>query len=387
MSLQFHNTLSGKKEPFAPITPGEVRMYSCGPTVYNYAHIGNLRAYVFNDILRRTLEYNGYAVKQVMNITDVGHLSSDADEGEDKMLKALHRLGKPFTLEAMREVADMYTQAFVLDLKALNVEPPHEMPRASDHIKEDIEIIQELERKGFTYKTSNGIYFDTSKFPDYGKLGNINLKGQQAGARVEVNPEKRNPIDFTLWKFARPGLPAFESPWGAGFPGWHIECSAMSRKYLGQPFDIHTGGIDHIPTHHQNEIAQSEAAYGVPLARFWMHNEHLVLSGAKMTKSGENFITLQVLRERGIHPLAYRYYLLGANYRTPMNLSFPAIQSAQSTYFALLSSFISLEKGGEPSTAYVEPFGTAINNDLNTAEALSFIYALLGDVEHLSSPD
>src|SRR3989338_11419052 len=302
--LRFYNTLTGKKEPFSPIDPNkkEVRMYNCGPTVYNYSHIGNLRAYVFAYVLRRTLEYNGYKVKQVMNITDVGHLTSDGDDGDDKMVKALKREGKPFTLEAMREVADFYTKAFKDDLTALNIKIPETLEHASDHIPEDIELVQELEAKGFAYKTSDGMYFDTSKFPSYGKLGNINLKGQLAGARVSVNSEKKNPADFTLWKKShRQGSGqadndiGWESLWGKGFPGWHIECSAMSRKYLGQPFDIHTGGIDHIPVHHQNEIAQSEAAYGVPLANFWLHNEFLKVDGQKMSKSLGNIYTIKNL--------------------------------------------------------------------------------------------
>src|SRR3989338_9633555 len=259
--IKLFNTLTGHKEEFKPIKSGEVSMYNCGPTVYNYAHIGNLRAYVFVDVLRRTLEYNGYKVRQVMNITDVGHLTSDGDDGDDKMVKALKRDNLPMTLEAMRQVADKYTSAFVEDIKALNCKLPHEMPKASEHISEDIELIKKLEAKGIAYKTRDGVYFDTSKFPGYGKLGNINMKGQFAGARVAVNSEKKNPADFTLWKKShRQGSGqadndiGWESLCGKGFPGWHIECSAMSRKYLGQPFDIHTGGIDHIPVHHNNEI-------------------------------------------------------------------------------------------------------------------------------------
>lgn len=373
MSLFLYNTLTGRKEEFKPLTGNEVRLYTCGPTVYNYAHIGNLRAYIFADILRRTLEYNGYTVKQVMNITDVGQLTSDADEGEDKMVKALKREGKPLTLEAMREVADKYTAAFFDDLKALNIEIPHETPRASAHIKEDIELIQTLEQKGFAYKTSDGIYFDISRFPEYGTRGGFKLGDLREGARVAVNAEKKNPRDFALWKSSS-GKLGFPSPWGAGFPGWHIECSAISRKYLRQPFDIHTGGIDHIPVHHQNEIAQSEAAYGVPLANYWMHNEHLNMGNEKMAKSGENFITLQILKERGIHLLAYRYYLLGAHYRSPIIFSWETLEVVQRLYFKLLWRFHPLID--ESVSAFNPLHGQIlerIGDDLNTSRLLALI--------------
>ncbi|TSC58126.1 MAG: cysteinyl-tRNA synthetase, partial [Parcubacteria group bacterium Greene0416_79] len=382
--LRLYNTLAGRKEEFTPITPGEVRMYHCGPTVHNYAHIGNLRAYVFADILRRTLEWSGYEVRQVMNITDVGHLTSDADAGEDKMVKALKREGKPMTLAGMREVADTYTEAFRQDLTALNIKPPHEMPRASEHIREDIEVIQELERKGVAYKTSDGIYFDISKFPSYGTRGGFALGDLREGARVEVNTEKKNPRDFALWKFARLGLPAFESPFGAGFPGWHLECSAMSRKYLGQPFDIHTGGIDNISTHHQNEIAQSETAYGAPLARFWLHSEHLVVPSGKMAKSGENFITLKTLTDRGIHPLAYRYYLLGAHYKTPIGFSVVAVEAAQHSYYKLLRAFLACAKVEKTEPAaridpYPSPFHETVDDDLNAPGVLALLSQILKD--------
>jgi len=285
MSVFLYNTLTGKKEEFKPLKTGEATVYTCGPTVYNYAHIGNLRAYVFADVLRRTLEYAGYKVKQVMNITDVGHLTSDADDGDDKMIKALKREGKPFTFEAMQEIARKYETAFKEDLRALNIEIPRDVPRASEHITEDIELARILLEKDVAYRTSDGIYFDISKYPEYGTRGGFKLGELKEGARVAVNAEKKNPRDFSLWKFSTTDLGWDFPPYGKGFPGWHIECSAMSRKYLGQPFDIHTGGIDHIPTHHQNEIAQSEAAYGLPLANYWMHNEHLNMGEAKMAKS------------------------------------------------------------------------------------------------------
>ena len=372
--MVLYNTLTGKKEEFRPIDPKEVRMYTCGPTVYNYAHIGNLRAYVFADVLRRTLEFRGFKVRQVMNITDVGEPTSD--ECEDKMAKGLRREGKPQTLEAMSELGEFYAKAFLDDAASLNILPAAEYPRASRHIKEDLELIDILLNKGTAYKLGDGIYFDTSAFPAYGKLGNIDIAGLKAGARVKTKGGKKNPIDFALWKFST-GPIGWESPWGRGFPGWHIECSAMSRAYLGQPFDIHTGGIDHIPTHHQNEIAQSEAAYGVPLANYWMHNEHLVVASGKMAKSGENFVTLRTLRERGIHPLAYRYYLLGASYRTPMQFSFEAVEAAETSYFKLLIAFASLEGDAKPPAAYVARFSDAVSDDLGTPAALPLLWEAL----------
>lgn len=373
MSLQLYNTLKGEKEAFTPLSPPHVGLYTCGPTVYNYAHIGNLRAYVFADVLRRTLEYSGYKVKQVMNITDVGQLTSDADEGEDKMVKALKRAGKPLTLEAMREVADRYTAAFLEDLHSLNIKPPSVMPRASEHIKEDMELVQKLLEKGIAYKTSDGIYFDVSKFPAYGTRGGFKLGELKEGARVAVNVEKRNPRDFALWKFSTTDL-GFDFPsHGKGSPGWHVECSAMSRKYLGQPFDIHTGGIDHIPVHHQNEIAQSEAAYDAPLAHFWMHNEYLNFGADKMSKSGEIFITLQTLKDRGIHPLACRYYLLQAHYRSPIQFSWKALETAQSAYFKLLFQFTHLPNEGMVSIPLTTEVKHRISDDLNTARLLALL--------------
>ena len=397
MPLQLFNTLSGKKETLTPLHAEEVGVYTCGPTVYNYAHIGNLRAYVFADILRRTLEYNGYKVKHVMNITDVGEPTSD--ESEDKMAKGLRREGKPQTLDAMSKLGEFYTSAFTEDLKALNVELPHEMPRASKHIREDIELIQILLEKGTAYKTSAGIYFDVSKFPAYGTRGGFKLGEQKEGARVEVNPQKHTPRDFALWKFST-GPIGWESPLGRGFPGWHIECSAMSRKYLGQPFDIHTGGVDHIPTHHQNEIAQSEAAYDAPLANIWMHNEYLVVSSSgpasaqgsgeakKMAKSGENFIALRTLIEKGIHPLAYRYYLLQAHYRSPLNFSFEALAAAQTAYFKLLMSFSALDVSSpsvipateqQRSSRRLKGIQSDVSDDLNTSAVIAEVWNLLKD--------
>jgi cysteinyl-tRNA synthetase len=333
---------------------------------------------VFADILRRTFEYNSYEVRQVINITDVGHLVSDADDGDDKMVKALKREGKPFTLSAMREVADFYAKAFENDLKFLNCETPFKMPHASDHIAEDVEIIKKLEENGFAYKTKDGIYFDTAKFPNYGKLGNINLSGQKAGARVAVNSDKKNPADFTLWKISINDI-GWDSSWGKGFPGWHIECSAMSRKYLGQPFDIHTGGIDHIPVHHNNEIAQSEGAYGTTLANYWLHSEFVNISGSKMAKAEDNFLRLQTLINKNFNPIDFRFWILGAHYRTPMNFSFEALEGAQNGYKKLTEQIAGFEKGGKPDKKYLKKFTEAINDDLNMPKTLALAFEILKD--------
>lgn len=379
--IRLFNTLTGGKEAFRPIEPGRVGLYDCGPTVYDDAHIGNLRSYVFADVLRRTLEYNGYGVKQVINITDVGHLTSDADDGDDKMTKALRRLGKPLTLEAMKEAAAGYESSFKRDLAALNIEAPAVFPRASEHIQEEIELIRALEEKGFAYGTGDGMYFDTSKFKDYGKLGRRRPEtagsGDQAGKARVINAEKRRPADFALWKFD--GKLGWDSPWGKGFPGWHLECSAMSRKYLGQPFDIHTGGIDHIPVHHNNEIAQSEAAYGKPLANLWMHNAFLTAGKARMAKSAGGFITLKALAEGGVSPLAYRYWLLTGHYRSPMEFSFEAVRAAGNARDRLAAAAAGWPGGGKPDTAYGDKFRAAANDDLDTPAAAALAWELTRD--------
>lgn len=382
--IWFHNTLSNKKEEFKPLKKGEVSMYNCGPTVYNYAHIGNLRSYVFADILRRTFEYNGYKVNQVINVTDIGHLSSDSDDGEDKMTKALKREGKPLTLEAMREIADFYFGEFKKDLASLNIELPEHFPFASDHIQEDIALVQTLTDKGFTYKTSDGIYFDTSKFPEYGKLGNIKMDSD-AESRIGVNSEKKNYRDFAVWKFNNEL--GYDAPFGKGFPGWHIECSAMSVKYLGPEFDIHTGGIDHIPVHHNNEIAQSVCA-GNPYAKYWLHNAHLNMAtengSEKMAKSGDNFITLQTLKDKGIDPLALRYVFLGARYSSPLQFSWEALEGANTALKRLRGSIDG--DIGNASTPYLNKFNEYINDDLDTAKALALISDILKD-QNLSQSD
>jgi cysteinyl-tRNA synthetase len=380
MDIRLQNTLSGEKEIFKPIKEGEVSMYNCGPTVYDYAHIGNLRSYVFADVLRRMFKYNGYKVNQVINITDIGHLSSDSDDGEDKMTKALKREGKPLTLSAMREVADFYFEKFKEDLVALNIEPPEHFPFASDHIAEDIDLVKTLTEKGFTYTTSDGIYFDTGKFADYGKLGNI-PKGDDEHSRIGVNPEKKNSRDFALWKFSGKfnNELGYEANFGKGFPGWHIECSAMSIKYLGPEFDIHTGGIDHIPVHHNNEIAQSICA-GYPYTKIWMHNAFLTINDGKMAKSEGNFITLQTLK---IEPLAYRYFLLNAYYDTPINISEDAFQGAQNGLKNLRRAIatLNLEEKTEEGLKekYASSFKTYINNNLGTPQALALVWDLIND--------
>ncbi len=374
MKIYLHNTLSGKKEEFIPIINGQVSMYNCGPTVYNHAHIGNLRSYVFADTIRRVFKYNGYKINQVINITDIGHLSSDADDGEDKMTKALRREGKPLTLEAMREIADFYFEKFKEDLKSLNIEMPEHFPFASDHIKEDIELVEKLEKGGFTYKTSDGIYFDIKKFPEYGKLGNIKISSDSE-SRIGLNPEKRNSQDFAVWKFN--SELGYEAPFGKGFPGWHIECSAMSVKYLGPEFDIHTGGIDHIPVHHNNEIAQSVCS-GDPYAKYWMHNAHLNIGEDKMAKSGDNFITLKTLKEKNIDPIALRYIFLGARYSSPLQFSWETLEGANETIKKLRDKIKKLPDNGE----IIETnFSEYINDDLDTPKALALLWDILKNDE------
>lgn len=371
MSLSLFNTLGRQKQEFTPIKKGKVGIYTCGPTVYDYAHIGNLRSFVFEDVLKRVLQYNKYKVKHIMNITDVGHLVSDSDEGEDKMEKGSRRTGK-----TAWEIADFYTEAFKQDLQNLNILFPDNFCRATDHIKEQLDLIKKLEKKGFTYKIKDGIYFNTSKLSDYGKLANLQNQTLRAGARVEIG-EKKNPTDFALWKFSDPKEKRqmeWESPWGAGFPGWHLECSAMSTKYLGETFDIHCGGIDHIPVHHTNEIAQNEGAFGKPMANFWLHNEFLNLKDAKMSKSGENFITLPSLIEKGYSPLAYRYFLLQAHYRKQLIFSFEALDAAQSGLEHLYTAAKNLEKKIKVNPEIENKFLEFINNDLDTSGALAFVW-------------
>ncbi|RJO59100.1 cysteine--tRNA ligase [Candidatus Parcubacteria bacterium] len=376
MPLKLFNTLSRKIEEFQPIRPPKVGFYACGPTVYDRAHIGNLRAYIFEDILRRTLIHNGCQVKLVMNITDVGHLTSDADEGEDKLEKGAKRENS-----SVFEIAEKYTQLFKQDLKALNIAEPDVWLKATDHIPEQIELIKKLEAKGFTYKTSDGIYYDTSKFPHYGDLAKLNVKGQKEGARVEVNQEKRNPTDFALWKFSPQGQKRqmeWESPWGVGFPGWHIECSAMSMKALGESFDIHTGGVDHIPVHHTNEIAQSEGATGRRFVKYWLHNEFLLVDSGKMAKSAGNFFTLDDLQEKGFSPLNYRYFVLGAHYRSKLNFTLEGLKASQNAHEELVNRLANMPSEAKIGCADFENnFFEAINNDLNTPQGLAVMWEML----------
>ncbi|OHB16239.1 MAG: cysteine--tRNA ligase [Candidatus Zambryskibacteria bacterium RIFOXYC1_FULL_39_10] len=380
MQIKIHNTLSGQKELFSPINPKEVRMYNCGPTVYYFAHIGNMRAYVFADILRKTLEYFDYRVKQVINITDVGHLVDDGDAGDDKVESTAKKEGKSAT-----EIARFYEKAYLADLIDLNISTENTIfPRATEHIGEQIEIIKILLEKGFAYQTSDGIYFDTSKFEGYGKLGNINISEQKEGARVEKNSEKINSTDFALWKFspkADSGQPArlqeWPSPWGRGFPGWHIECSAMSRKYLDQPFDIHTGGIDHIPVHHNNEIAQSECAFDAPLANYWLHNAFITVEGEKMSKSLSNTYTISDLKQRKIHPLSFRHWLLSGHYRSPMNFTWDSVLGSQKALEKLVFEFSNLPNN-ETDEDTINQLKEFVSDDLNTPKTLALLHEAFG---------
>ncbi len=375
MAITLYNSLSKQKEAFTPINPDEVSLYTCGPTVYNYAHIGNLRSYLFEDILRRVLRFNGYNVKHVMNITDVGHLTDDADAGEDKMEKGARREGK-----TAWEIAEFYTDAFKHDIATLNILEPSIWAKATDHIDEQIAMVQTLIDKEYAYQTSDGIYFDTTKVKDYGKLVNLKDQELQAGVRVDMG-EKKNVHDFALWKFTKDGEKRqmeWDAFWKKGFPGWHIECSAMSMKYLGDQFDIHCGGIDHKPVHHTNEIAQSEASSGKkPWVNYWLHNEHLLLGSGKMSKSGEHFITLQTLLEKGYDPLAYRYFILQAHYRKQLTFTWEALNGAAQGLKKLRQHVSRLETSTNIDPQVREAFSAAINDDLNTAEALAVLWKAL----------
>lgn len=375
MSLILYDTWTRSLREFVPLTVGRVGLYTCGPTVYNYAHIGNLRTYLFEDGLKRVLRLNGYAVEHVMNITDVGHLVSDGDEGEDKMEAGSRRTG-----QSAWTIAALYTDAFRADMKALNIEEPTIWCKATDHIAEQIAFIQEIEKKGYTYRTSDGIYFDTSKQPDYGYLGRLDKAGLQAGARVELG-EKRNPTDYALWKFSRPEEKRqmeWDSPWGRGFPGWHIECSAMAHKYLGEFFDIHCGGEDHITVHHTNEISQTEAAYGTRLANYWLHGYFLLTQDAKMSKSAGEFLRVQLLVDRGYDPLAYRYLCLTAHYRSQLNFSWEALDAAQTALNRLRHAVHSLgEAAAEPDADAVGRFMARLNDDLNFPQALALAHEVM----------
>ena len=389
-NIKLYNTMSRKVENFAPLKPEQVGMYSCGPTVYHDAHIGNMRAFLFADVLRRTLDYAGYKVTHVMNITDVGHLTDDADEGEDKMLVAMRREGM-----SAWDIAEKYTRTFLRHMDELNIKTPTHMPRATDHIKEQIKMVQALQEGGYTYKTQDGVYFDTSRLDDYGRLAKLDKKGLKAGERVELG-DKRNITDFALWKFSPQDAQRdmeWDSPWGKGFPGWHIECSAMSSRYLGNHFDIHTGGIDHIPVHHTNEIAQSECAHGEKFVNYWMHVAFLNLKdGAKMSKSSGSFITLDTLKEKGFQPQAYRYFCLMCHYRMGLDFDFDALAAAAKGHKRLcdrvqaLSAPAQASDLGTEAESYITTMDADLFDDLNTAKVLASLWKALDD-KTLSQPE
>ncbi len=374
MSLELYDTWTRSKREFTPLKPGEVGLYTCGPTVYNYAHIGNLRTYLFEDGLVRTLKLNGYRVNHVMNITDVGHLVSDGDEGEDKMEAGSRRTG-----QTAWTIAALYTDAFRADLKLLNIVEPDVWCKATDNIPEQIGFIEEIEKKGYTYRTSDGIYFDTSKQTSYGYLGRLDIAGLQAGARVDLG-EKKNPTDYALWKFSEPEdhrQMEWDSPWGRGFPGWHIECSAMAHKYLGEYFDIHCGGEDHVTVHHPNEISQTEAAYGTRLANFWMHGHFLITNDAKMSKSSGEFLRVQLLIDKGYDPIAYRYLCLTGHYRSQLTFSWEALDAAQSGLNRLRNTVFSLGAATTADAGFVARLMEKLNDDLNFPQALALAFEAL----------
>ncbi len=418
MSLRLFNTMGHKMEEFKAIHDGFVGFYGCGPTVYNYAHIGNLRAYVFLDTLDKTLNYLGYDIKHVMNVTDVGHLTGDNDNGDDKMVKTAEERH-----QSVLEVAKFYTDAFLADIDSLNIRRPDVICKATEHIQEMIDLIKKIEANGHTYMAGGNLYYDISTYPDYGKLANLNLDELKEGAgkrkEVVIDGNKRNPGDFVLWftksKFENQAM-TWDSPWGRGYPGWHIECSAMSMKYLGKHFDIHTGGIDHIPVHHTNEIAQSEGSFSEedrkegPWVNYWLHNEFLILEGGKMSKSSGKFITLQTtlppekgfsLKDKGFEPLDYRFFLLGGHYRKQLVFSLDALESAKNGRAALVQKIVKLaQKGGitlsggktykkgeadnrtglsEKASAYLDNFKSGLENDLLTPVALSVLNKVIKD--------
>jgi len=376
--LTLFNTLTRKKENFKPLVDASVGLYTCGPTVYDYAHIGNLRTYIFEDVLKRTLQFNGYKVKHVMNITDVGHLTSDADEGEDKLEKGARREQK-----TVWEIADFYTNEFKKDIGLLSIEEPNIWCKATDYIKEQIKFVEALEKKGLTYKTSDGIYFDTAKYTDYAHLAKLNVAGQQEGARVEVNDEKKSSTDFALWKFSPEGEKRqmeWQSPWGVGFPGWHLECSAMSIAKLGEEFDIHCGGIDHIPVHHTNERAQNWGLTGKETVKTWMHGEFLVIDSGRMGKSEGNLIRLQTLVDKGFDPLAYRYLCLQTHYRQKLNFSWESLTAAQNALEKLRGTIAEFGESVKSKNKYIADFTTAVNDDLNIPKALGVMWDLIKDV-------
>ena len=380
MDIYFTNTLTKKKEKFIPINQNEITIYSCGPTVYKDATIGNMRTNIFQDVLRRMLEYNGYKVKQVMNITDVGHLVSDGDEGEDKMIKSAKEEHK-----TPEEIAEHYTKLFFEDLKALNIQLPEVICKATEYIPDMIEYVKKLIENGYAYETSTAIYFNVAKLDKYGILSGINLEDQKAGARVEIDSEKINPYDFALWiKAPKNHIMKWNSPWGEGYPGWHIECSTMSKKHLGEQFDIHTGGIDLIPTHHENEIAQSKGFDGKIPANYWLHGEYLLINGGKMSKSLGNVYLLRDIINKGYDPLVYRLFCYTCNYRNKLNFTWEGIESTSKSLERLRNAYQTHLKGTEELNdedikklkELEHDFNKAINDDMNMPLAMSYVWEL-----------
>lgn len=386
MDIKLFNTLGRQKQVFEPIEAGKAGLYTCGPTVYDFQHIGNFRTFMFEDLLKRVLLYNGYEVTHIMNITDVGHLVSDGDEGEDKMEKGSARTGK-----TVWEIAEYYTQFFLDDAKALNLLPPTKYTKATDYIQEQIDMVKCLDDKGYTYVTSDGVYFDTSKLKDYGKLANLDIEGLEEGSRIQFSAEKKNKTDFALWKFSPKDTDTkrqmeWDSPWGKGFPGWHIECSAMSRKYLGDTFDIHCGGIDHIPVHHTNEIAQSEACTGKPFAHYWMHGAFLEEESGKMSKSKGEFLRVETLIKHGYTPMDYRYLCLGTHYRKRLLFSWEILEQAKTAMTRLKQNVQQIrdeakknfdERDASLPEGEREKFLEAVNDDLNMPQALAVLWGVV----------
>lgn len=383
LKFMLHNTLTRTTEEFIPVKPGQMGMYTCGPTVYKDAHIGNLRTYISEDVLKKALLLYGYKVRHIMNITDVGHLTDDADEGDDKMEKSAREMG----MDAW-QLASHYFDKFREDFESLNCMDPTLWASAAGHVQEQLDIIQGLEEKGYTYQTKDGIYFDTAKFPTYADFGQIDVENLQGGARVDLSHEKRNVTDFALWKFSKPGEKRqmeWDSPWGIGFPGWHLECSALSLKYLGEYLDLHAGGTDHIKVHHTNEIAQSESYLGHRWCNYWFHAEFLVLQGnIKMSKSTGNFLTVTSLREEGYDPLDYRYFCLNANYSKQLTFSWDAMDAAKTSNARLRKRILELKKSAGDRTGrlheeYMLRFFKDIFHDLNVSRALGVLWNLLKD--------
>lgn len=380
--LRFHNTLSGQKEEFES-SGRVVKMYNCGPTVYDYVHVGNLRPYVTADIIRRALHAWGHSVQQVVNITDFGHLVSDADEGEDKMTKGLKREKMKVTMENMAKLAERYTQAFLSDIAELGLDTERiRFPRASHFIAEQAAIIKTLEQKGYAYRLEDGVYYDTSRFAGYGKLGGQDIAGQEPGARLEESAQKnkRNPQDFVLWKSDK--KLGWESPWGLGFPGWHTECVAMIFTILGKQIDIHTGGIDHIAIHHNNEIAQAEAVTGKPFSRYWLHGEFITVEDKKISKSLRNTITLGQLKDKALESRALRYWFLTGHYKSPMNFTWEALEAANTAYLRLARAYLELPPSNlAADEQFLRDFYAAIADDLGTPQALARVWDLLRSPE------